>query len=358
MSFNKYDVKDRLTIEDIYTLLDYLGAEPQDYGEYLVCRTICHGGDSHKLFYYDNDGAGLFKCYTHCQDSFDVFELIQKVQGIDLNSAIYYIVNFFNLQHVIDEVEEENLSDDWKHLRKWASASEVETNNEKIVLPEIDNVIKYYPNPIIVDWEDEYIKKEVCDYMGIKYNPSNGSILIPHNDENGRLIGIRQRTLVKDDEIYGKYRPAKINNKMYNHPLGWNLYGLDKAKDRIGQIGVAMVFESEKAAIQTIGYLGTENNIAVSMCGSSLSNYQFHLLLDAGAKEICIGIDRDFHELYDEEYQSVVSKMEKMYNKYSPFCNISFMLDLKGLTKYKASPTDCGRDKFIELWRTRLVPNQ
>jgi hypothetical protein len=163
------------------------------------------------------------------------------------------------------------------------------------------------------------------------------------------LIGIRERTLVQENEKYGKYKPVKIQGKLRNHPLGFNLYGLNKAKERINELGVAMVFESEKAAAQSMSYLGLSNNIAVGMCGSTLSNYQFHLLLEAGAKEICIGVDRDFENLYDDEYKKVLTKMEKMYNKYSPSCRISFMLDTKGLTGYKMSPTDCGKEIFLDL---------
>ena len=78
--------------------------------------------------------------------------------------------------------------------------------------------------------------------------------------------------------------------------------------------------------------------------------------MEAGAKEICIGIDRDFHDLYDEEYTKVLKKIEKMYLKYSPSCNISFMLDTRGLTGYKMSPTDAGREIFLNLWENRLIP--
>ena len=193
--------------------------------------------------------------------------------------------------------------------------------------------------------------------MGIRYDPVNGGILIPHYDERGRLIGIRERTLIQENEKYGKYKPAKIQNKMRNHPLGFNLYGLDKAKDRIKETGIAMVFESEKSVLQCINYLGTKSNIAVSMCGSTLSNYQFQLLRDAGAEKICIGIDKDYHILYDEDYFRILQKIDKMYNKYSGIADISFMFDVKGLTSYKCSPTDCGKEIFLELWVDRLTPN-
>lgn len=356
MSFDKDIVKEHLSIEDIYSLVDTMGGEPEIMGDYIVCKTICHDGDSHKLYYYEN--TQLFKCYTHCQDSFDIFELVSKIKDIDLNTSVYYVVNFFNLQHRLDEVEDENLTEDWKLFKKWNNLKDVVINNDKIELPDIDKaILQHYPQPQYGDWEKEYISKDVCDYMNIHYDPIEGGILIPHYDENGRMIGIRERTLVQENEQWGKYRPVKIEGTLRNHPLGFNLYGLDKAKDRINEIGIAIVGESEKFVLQAMSYLGLKNNIAVGMCGSTLSNYQFHLLLDAGAKEICIAIDRDFKEINDEEYFKVLAKMEKMYKKYSPSCNISFMLDTKGLTGYKCSPTDCGKDIFLELWKTRITAN-
>ena len=47
-------------------------------------------------------------------------------------------------------------------------------------------------------------------------------------------------------EKYGKYRPVKINNLLYNHPLGMNLYNLNNSKNNIKLFGKAIVFESEK----------------------------------------------------------------------------------------------------------------
>ncbi len=356
MSFDKDLVKQQLDIEDISALLEELGGEPEIYDDKIVSKTICHDGNSRKLYYYDN--TQLFHCWTHCGDSFDIFDLVSKVKDIDLNTSVYFVVNFFNLQHKIDEVEDENLTEDWKLFKKYQNIKDIAIVNNKIELPEIDpSLIENYPQPRYSNWEEEYISKEICDYMNIRYNPISGGILIPHYDENNRIVGIRERTLVQENEKYGKYRPIKIAGKLRNHPLGFNLYGLNKAKERISELGVAMVFESEKAVLQTMSYLGTKNNIAVGMCGSSLSNYQFHLLLDAGAKEICIGVDRDFKELYDDEYFKVLKKMEKMYQRYSPSCNISFMFDTKGLTGYKMSPTDCGKNIFMDLWRERLIPN-
>ena len=56
MAYSVEDVKEQLELEDIITLLDYFGAEPEQRGDYIVARTICHDGNSRKLYYYNNDG--------------------------------------------------------------------------------------------------------------------------------------------------------------------------------------------------------------------------------------------------------------------------------------------------------------
>jgi hypothetical protein len=107
MSYSKQEVKEQIDLEDIYNLLDYYSAEPQIFGDYIISRTICHNGigeGSKKLYYYQN--TSLFKCFSGDCGSFDIFELVQKMEGIeDLNKAIYFVVNFFNLQSFLEETD-------------------------------------------------------------------------------------------------------------------------------------------------------------------------------------------------------------------------------------------------------------
>ena len=355
MAYDKYQVKEALEPEDIFDILEAIGAEPEMHDNTIISKTICHGGDSHKLYYYCENR--LFHCYTGCDPAtFDIFELLQKTQQLSLNEAIYYVVNFFNLQYKIDEADDNVSQEDWKIMRKWQDLSAIKINHEKLVLPEIpDKILRYYPQPHILDWEKEHISKEICDYMGIRYDPIEGAIIIPHLDENGRLVGIRQRTLIQENEQWGKYRPWRHNNKQFNHPLGFNLYGLYQAKENIRNIQVAMVFESEKAVFQCMSYLGTANNIAVAVCGSSISKYQFDLLLDSGAKEVCIGFDADYQKIGDEDWEKVIKKLQSIYSKYKAYANISFLFDTSGLLLgYKQSPTDAGKEVFMELWKNRI----
>ena len=80
-NYNKDEIKKSLTIDQIMDFLTELGGEPfQQKEDIIVSKTICHGGESHKLYYYDN--TKLFRCYTDCGgEAFDIFELTTKVKS-------------------------------------------------------------------------------------------------------------------------------------------------------------------------------------------------------------------------------------------------------------------------------------
>ena len=361
LSYDINQVKDSLTYEDMYDILDSLGAEPQEHDGYIVCKTICHDGDSHKLYWYEN--TNLFKCFTGDCGTMDIFELIQKTKGINLNEAVYFVVNFFNLQYKIDSVNEEYLQTDWKDMRRWQELRSVVINKDKIQLPVFDKkLLEYYPQPHILSWEQQHIPKEISDYFGIRYDPVSGAIIIPHMDENNRLIGVRERTLIKDDaDKFGKYRPWRrydpIEKKyvQYSHPLAFNLFGLYQAKENIKNMKVAIVCESEKAVLQGVNYLGLANDLFVAVCGSSISQYQFNLLYELGINELCISFDSDYRVIGDKDWEHTVKKLEKIYQKFQDYVSVSFLFDTKGtMLGYKDSPTDCGREIFMELWKNRV----
>lgn len=94
-------IKEQITLDQMFDLLITLGADPVIKGDFIMCRTICHGGSSHKLYYYDN--TKLFRCYTECSDTFDVFQLVVKLNSTDgrnypLPKAIDYVCHYFNIE--------------------------------------------------------------------------------------------------------------------------------------------------------------------------------------------------------------------------------------------------------------------
>lgn len=352
-------VKNDLSIDQVYDLLASLGGDPQIKGDLIISRTICHGGHSHKLYYYDN--TKLFKCYTDCLDSFDIFELIIKINKLNnidysLPQAIRFITNYYGIVVETENFETQENLQDWQILNKYDRSSSQE-KEEKIVEMKFydDKILQHLPHPRILNWEKEGITREVMEECGICYDPSYQGIVIPHYDINGKLVGIRERTLIKENENNGKYKPAILNYKQYNHPLGFNLYNLNNSKENIKKIKKVFVFEGEKSCLLYRSYFGGDADISVAVCGSNLINYQVQLLLSLGVEEICIAFDKQFQEIGDDEWKRWTKKLKELNRKYSPLVQISFLFDKMNLLGYKDSPIDRGPEIFMQLFKERIV---
>lgn len=354
------NIKNSLTIEQIKELLYALGGDPILKGDIIIARTICHGGQSHKLYYYDN--TKLFRCYTECSDIFDIYDFIiknKKLEGIDftLFQAIQFVITFFNLaisnENFVYSNEEVG---DWQILNKYEQNSSQE-KQEKIIEFKFydDKILKYLPRPKIPMWLKEGISQEAMDNCGIAFDPISWGIVIPHYNIDGKLIGIRERTLIKEEEENGKYKPAILNYQMYNHPLGFNLYNLNNSKDNIRKIKKAIIFEGEKNCLLYQSYFGIDNDISVAVCGSNLTNYQIQLLKSLDVEEIVIAFDKQFKEIGDKEWKGWVKKLTDINKKYSSIIQISFMFDKWNLLGYKDAPIDCGPEIFTQLFERRVM---
>ena len=355
------EIKNNLTINQIYDILFSLGGNPIIKEEIIISQTICHGGNSHKLYYYNN--TKLFKCYTDCpEESFDIFQLIiknKKLEGIDftLFQAIQFVITFFNLaisnENFVYSNEEVG---DWQILNKYEQNSSQE-KQEKIIEFKFydDKILKYLPRPKIPMWLKEGISQEAMDNCGIAFDPVSWGIVIPHYNIDGKLIGIRERTLIKEEEENGKYKPAILNYQMYNHPLGFNLYNLNNSKDNIRKIKKAIVGEGEKFCLLYQSYFGIDNDISVAVCGSNLTNYQVQLLKSLDVEEIVIAFDKQFKEIGDKEWKGWTKKLTEINKKYSSIVQISFMFDKEDLLGYKDAPIDRGPEIFTQLFERRVM---
>ena len=362
-TYNKKEIREKLNVEQIFELLQEWGGDPEytDFG--IISSTICHnpaGEGSRKLYYYSN--TDLFHCFTGCADpSFDIFQLLTKVAKIqwnkefDLNDAVRYIAIKYGLAGE-DQLEQDSLID-WKTFNNYERIQDIEIKDYHVELKEYDNTIldRLNYNVEILPWLKEGITQEVINYNRIGYYPAGAQITIPHFDINGRFIGLRGRALCQPDiDLYGKYRPLMVNRKLYNHPLGMNLYNINNSKDNIRAIGKAIIFEGEKSSLLYQSYFGIENDISVACCGSSISAYQIQLLLDCNVKEIIIAFDRQFQEIGDDEFKHLTNNLTKINNKYKNYVDISIIFDKKMITGYKDSPIDCGIDTFLHLWKNRI----
>ena len=367
-TYDKNQIKENLTLDQIEEILTDFHGEPERRGDIIVSRTICHCGNSHKLYYYPN--TTLFKCYTDCSETFDVFELTRKVLSREqpkaredsdwnLPEAIDYIAQKFGFQPNEQANGFEDTASTAKDLilfNEYERINNINVKTQEVELKEYPSTVLHnLPRPRIQPWLNEGISQEAMDSHGICYDPKNQGIVIPHYDINNRLVGIRERTLIQEQaERYGKYMPARIGRTMYNHPLSFSVYNLNYSKENIRKFKKAIVFESEKSCLKYRSFFGAENDISCAVCGSNLIKYQFWLIHSSGAEEIVIGFDRQYKNIGDEEYYKWVKKLKEIAKKYSNYCNITFLFDIKNLLDYKDAPVDKGSKIFLQLFKERL----
>ncbi|MBO7735542.1 MAG: hypothetical protein J6S67_23455 [Methanobrevibacter sp.] len=351
-------VKSMLSTNDIVKLCCHLQEDDtvlyDAQGHPIFCTSICHHGDSYKLYYYPE--TGMFHCYT-CSDSFDIFGLVQKFKEIEFKDAFKFVVDFFDLRGFdTGENDDENLTDDW-NIFQLMKDYETPINNYEENIPIPENLLEYfYPLAAPVEWQKDGITPEVMRTFGIRVDSALSHIIIPHRNVDGKLIGIRRRSYNPIEVEAGKkYMPVIVQGDIYRHSLGTNLYGLYENKHIIHDTQKVLVAESEKSVLQLASMYGTNQCWAVATCGSSFTQPQMNLLLNLGVSEIILGFDHEFTggkgSPDAEEYEK---KLLKIVSPLLPYVNVSVIMDYEGLTNYKDSPTDCGRDIFEQLYHQRV----
>lgn len=340
------EVANELTPERIIELVTQLGADRYiETDKYIIFPTICHNIDaaaaSMKLYYYKANKK--FHCYTDCGDNFNIFELFErryKLLGMEYNFFTDVVLK------ISMDVQRFN---EYEFFQPYKSPYQQHTK-PKVDIEELPNsLLNVYTSIPIPEWLDDGISEDTMKLYNILYSIDENRIIIPHYDINGRLIGIRARALNEEDVKKGKYRPVIINGQLCNHPLGYNLYGLNIVKNNIKQKRWAIIGEGEKLPQQFNTMFGEKNNIAVATCGSSVSSYQIDLLTSVGADKILIAFDNEGETW--EEKQKYFHKLENLCKKYSNRVKMGFIWDSKNLLQLKDSPTDRGKDTFLELYK-------
>ena len=285
---------------------------------------------------------------------------IQFHQIWDLDQAVRFLVYRLGIDVPREENEEDPvlLKQDFDYFDKINRVKELDIKNYTTLLNPYDEKIlnRFNYNVKITPWINEGMNQETLDKYRIGFYPGTDVITIPHYDINDNFVGLRGRALVREDaEKYGKYRPVRIGKTLYNHPLGFNLYGLEKNKDRIKLMQKAVIFEGEKSVLLFDSYFGSENNISVACCGSSFTIYQFYLLKNLGVKEIIIAFDKQYQQFGDAEHLHLVKNFYKILNRHINDVMVSFIFDGEQNLGYKDSPIDRGADTFMKLFQERRV---
>ena len=296
-------------------------------------QTVCHGGDSHKLYFYKN--TKLFFCYTNC-GTISLFDLVMLLEDCDFYPAFQIISGFFDMN-----MEETFYVSDEEPIPSISTPVEIPELPEKRYPQFNENsACLWYEKKYYLGWVEEGISVKAMRKFDIRWFAPEKHIIIPHRDMNDRLVGIRRRSLNPEDVKY-KYMPVRG----FEHPLGANLYGIHKIP--AGTYEKVYVAEGEKSVLQGVSF-GVHNVVAT--CGSVISPIQVELLKGLGIRQICICFDNDVR--YGENgWGNKIFQLAKQVKRIEKTgMVVTAKIDVKkNLLGLKDSPFDRGPEAFHEL---------
>ena len=359
-----HSLNERITVEDVKVIMEMLDADfSQETDTEIKYRTICHGGNKHKLYFYKESMS--FYCYSECGRIGSIFDLVKIVKEFD---SIYTSAEWICNKLGISTFKEGSFGDtsidtpridDWNYINFLKRKQNKQTKSNGFEILD-DKILNMFQNFHSTEWLQEGITHEVMKVFEIGYSSWQERITIPHRDKDCNLIGIRGRANSDYAMNFGKYVPmitGNINGKQYYaHDLGKNLYGLHLNKSCIERKRKLMLVESEKAVMQCASFFGVENNFSLAICGSNLTKTQIELILQLKPLEVIVGLDKQFIELDDDECKQWQKKiLEKFVKPLSPYTKVSVIWDDDNLLEYKNSPTDKGKETFLKLFENRQV---
>lgn len=351
-------LKKRLSVEQIINITIGLGADivHSNNENIVLFRTICHGGDSHKLYFYKDNKE--FHCYTNC-GQMDIVGLVCNTLGIEVPQAISYICETLGISddysmEVGFSDEETNLSLDWQFLNSINNNRKVDLSREFKFYDE--NILNRFYRFYHPSFYEDGISIRTLYKFGIRYDILNYRVIIPHYHEGGGLIAVRCRNLDEDLVEQGyKYMPISIDRRLISAKVTKYLYGLNFNKENIRKAKKVILFEAEKSVMQLDTIL-KGNNISVALMSSSLSLIQVEMLKELGVEEVIIALDKEYEVYGSKEEKLYARKVRKaIIEKLIPYFSVSVIWDKEeNLLGYKDSPTDRGEGVFNKLFSQRI----
>ncbi|HSQ88001.1 hypothetical protein [Romboutsia sp.] len=349
------ELKSKLTLEHVVQILEDLGAEPRQGSNLneIWCKTICHSGNSHKLYLFKD--SLNFHCFTHC-GSLDILQVVRNVLDYSLQQAIEYIstkFGFYNntFKYGFDNTIHTNNLD---IISSFMSKREVVKTEEWKPFKKIDEeVLKQFYDFYHSSFYKDGISPAVLQKFEVKYDILNFRVIIPHRYADGTLIAVRCRNL--DDYLISKgmkYTPIVNDGKLLSAPTGQYFYGLYQNANNIMRAKKVVLVESEKAVMQ-YETMYPDANITLALSSSNLSNFQLNILKELGVEEVIVALDKEFESAGTEEERLYARKLEKSIINRINFCKVSVLWDVKGLLKKKDSPLDKGKKVFEDLFKNR-----
>lgn len=276
----------------------------------------------------------------------DIFNIVAYIEGYNIDDIYNSKIIICNILNYPIEYKNYKPKKDWNEklhriIKKRLKFSD-NINIEDEILPK--TILNQYINLPVYEWLNEGLNYQTQREFEIGMDILNGyeKIIFPIYNEDNNLLTVKARFLHKYENLF---RDMKY---LYLYPYNRrnNLFNLNRAK--LYSQDIIYVVEGEKTTMFAWQY-GIKNCVAIQ--GDEINPIQIFKLLQLNCKIVFI-FDKDMQlELFE--------KYKKQLKRRICYCIIDTD-DLLGkfeyvdtetgeLIKNKSSPTDKGKDMFLEL---------
>ena len=253
-------------------------------------------------------------CFGACAEGGDLFTFAQKLHGWDFKEALRELALEAGVELRPQTPAQQARSDHLDRMRGLVAAAS-DLYHDRLFAPESRSILNYATEtrglsretvktfrigvaPDRWDFalnallsmgygEDEIIEAGLAarSEQGRVYDRFRNRLIIPINDERGRVVGYGGRALDPDE-------PAKYINSPQTPLFDKSrlLFGLDRARSAIRESGVTVIVEGYMDVIQAhqAGYLNV-----VAQMGTAMTKSQIRLIAPRFAKSIVLALDSD-----------------------------------------------------------------
>lgn len=321
--------------EKIIELMQSFGARYILSKDSIRFTSICHGGDGYNLAYYPDKGT--FYCFSNC-GFLTIYDVVSKVKHITIDDAKKFVNDKFGLGktnkgfYIINTLYDDVY--DLINLHRKESADRVYYD---------DVILNYFEDIYYEGWLKEGISPAVMKRFEIKWYEYRKHIIIPVRDIDGRLLGIRRRSLVDGE---AKYKPLDCEGKSWAFPTGECLYGLYQNQNIISDRKKCYLFEGEKSVLKAATIYG--DFPCVACFSHSVSRQQINLLIDLGVEEVILCFDYD--GVGERKIYRLLAEKIKTYGIRCKYLYYGYKTSLDA----HESPIDKGKKVFEELLQQNL----
>lgn len=309
-------------------MLDALDIEYIVENDWICLKCIFHDGEKHNLRYRNK----FFYCFSECQKSYTIIDIVKKSQNIDFGEAIRLICSILGITNDYKKVEHSlELRANLQRMKRMKNL-----NKDSIILDSVDNSVwKDIECPILHKYMRERgFTKETADYFSIGFATDgflDGRITIPIDSVGGEIVSIVGRLPYNDclsgERKYINLKGVKLNQTVYN---------ISRAIESIKATKRVFVVEGYMSVFR-LHQWGYDN--AVALMGASISDAQVKILLKLGVEIVVIG---DNDPAGKRLNQAVINRCSKISK--------TTALDISKVTNMeKAAVDDISKEDFEKL---------